>query len=189
MTRIAIDPMEALPEMISRLKKPGLLLTCGSEGNPITIGWCTIGIIWNRPVISVLVRPSRYSFELLRNNGDFAVCVPPGDDRKIAAAVAWCGTHSGRDGDKYRGTGLTREPGIFIDTPYVAECPVHFECRSIHRGDVIEGALAPGITGEHYPDGDFHRIWWGEILGAWRAGPGASTPPGSDQRPQRAFRQ
>jgi flavin reductase (DIM6/NTAB) family NADH-FMN oxidoreductase RutF len=169
MTRVAIDPFEAASEVYAGMKKPGLLLTCGSEGNPITIGWSTIGIVWGKPVFTVLVRPSRYSFNLLRDNGDFAVSVPAAGDRKTAAAVAWCGTHSGRDGDKYSGSGLTREPGIIIDIPYVAECPIHYECRSLHTNHVMRDTLESGILDSNYPSGDLHQIWWGEILGAWKA--------------------
>lgn len=169
MTRVAIDPFETIPEVLARMKKPGLLLSCGSEGNPITIGWGTIGIVWGKPVFTVLVRPSRYSFSLLQEDGDFSVSIPAAGDRKIAAAIAWCGTHSGRDGDKYEGAGLTGEPGIMIDTPYVAECPIHYECRSLHTNQVMEETLNAEQLVKQYPSGDLHRIWWGEILGAWKA--------------------
>ena len=168
MTRVAIDPFESISEVISRMRNPGLLLTCGKEGNPITIGWGTIGVVWSKPVFTVLVRPSRYSFGLIRADGDFSVSVPAAGDKKMAAAVAWCGTNSGRDGDKYEGAGLTREPGIVIDTPYITECPVHYECRRLHSNHVLDGELNGDIRSKHYSSGDLHQIWWGEILGAWR---------------------
>lgn len=151
------------------MKSPGLLLTCGKEGNPMTVGWATVGVAWDQPVFTVLVRPSRYSFGLLRDDGDFSVSIPAADDSKTAGAVDWCGTHSGRDGDKYTGSGLTSEPGIIIDTPHVVECPIHYECRKLHVNHVLDGELSPQIRSKHYAEGNLHQIWWGEILGAWKA--------------------
>ncbi len=45
--------------------------------NVMTIGWLEIGIVWGRPIITVLVRPSRYTFSLLEKNPFFVVSVPP----------------------------------------------------------------------------------------------------------------
>jgi flavin reductase (DIM6/NTAB) family NADH-FMN oxidoreductase RutF len=168
MDRVAVDPFENLEEVFARIRKPGLLLTTGNIGNPMTIGWGTIGVVWSKPVFTVLVRPSRYSFEMLKEVGDFSVSVPASGDKETAKAVAWCGSHSGREGDKYEAVGLTKEPGITIDVPYVAECPRHFECRRIHSNHVLDGELDHEIRSRYYPEGDLHQIWWGEILGAWR---------------------
>jgi len=154
MARISIDPFETIPELLSRLRNPGLLLTCGKEGNPITIGWATLGVVWGKPIFTVLVRPSRFSFGLLRENGDFSVSIPAQGDKKMAKAVAWCGTNSGRDGDKYKGAGITKENGIIIDTPYVA---------------VLDAEMDAEIRSQYYKEGDLHQVWWGEILGAWKA--------------------
>ncbi|MCG8452859.1 MAG: flavin reductase family protein [Spirochaetales bacterium] len=170
MSRVAIDPFESLPQVMQQMKRPGLLLTCGKEGNPITIGWGNVGVIWGKPVFSVLVRPSRYSFGLLEENGDFSVSIPEAGDSAMAKAVAWCGSHSGRDGDKWAGAGISKEPGITIDIPYVAECPIHYECRRLHVNDIKETTLDRNVATTHYPDGDLHRVWWGEILGAWKVG-------------------
>ena len=57
-----------LHETLSRLRDPGLLLAAaGADGKPsaMTIGWGTIGVIWSKPIFTVLVRPSRYTFKLL----------------------------------------------------------------------------------------------------------------------------
>jgi len=169
MARISIDPFKTIPELLTRLRNPGLLLTCGREGNPITIGWATLGVVWGKPIFTVLVRPSRYSFGLLRKSGDFAVSVPAAKDKKMAKAVAWCGTNSGRNGDKYKGAGITKEDGIIIDTPYVAECPIHYECRRVNSNHILDAEIDAEIRSQYYPEGDLHQIWWGEILGAWKA--------------------
>jgi len=168
MTRIATDPFDAVPEVMARITSPGLLLTCGTEGNPITIGWGSVGIIWGKPIFTVLVRPSRYSFGLLRRLGDFCVNVPAENDAAMKSAVAWCGSHSGRDGDKASDCGITKEAGIVIDVPHIRECPVHFECRSVHANHVLDAEIDDGIRNRFYPKGDLHQIWWGEILGCWR---------------------
>ncbi len=167
MDRIPIDPFEYLPEIMERLQKPGLLLSSGQQGNLMTIGWGTVGIVWKRPVFTVLVRPSRFSFELLRKNGNFSVCVPDTSSAH-ARAVAWCGTNSGRDGDKYKATGLTAQKGIINSIPYVKEFPIHYECRPLHVNHVLDAEIDGVIREQSYPEGNFHQIWWGEILGCWK---------------------
>lgn len=169
MDRIAVDPFEYLPQILSGLKKPGLLLVSGKNGNPMTIGWATAGIIWEKPVFTVLVRPSRYSFELLEENGEFTVNVPSADDREMAYAAKWCGSRSGRNYDKCAELNLVKEPGIVVDVPYLAGSIIHLECRTVHKNDISEQTLDYRIAAEHYSGGNFHRIWWGEILGAWKA--------------------
>ncbi len=167
MNRIPIDPFECLPEVLKKIQKPGLLLSSGMQGNLMTIGWGTVGMVWKRPVFTVLVRPSRYSFDLLRKNGCFAVCVPD-DSPEHAKAVEWCGANSGRDKDKYKETGLTAEPGIANSIPHVAEFPIHYECRRIHSNHVLDAEIDSAIREHYYSEGDIHQIWWGEILGCWK---------------------
>lgn len=168
MARVSIDPFEHMAEIYALMKKPGLLLTCGTQGNPITIGWGGLTIAWGKPVFTALVRHSRYSYELLEANGDFAVNVPEPGNRDLAKAVAWCGVHSGRDGDKCDAQGLNREPGITIDVPYIAECPLHLECRTVFTSDMDLKDLDSRIHAQHYPTDDAHKMYWGEILGAWK---------------------
>ena len=105
-------------ESIERLGDGGLFLVSGASGNPMTIGWGVIGQIWGRPVFQVLVRPSRHSFSLLEELGEFTVCVPTDGQKK---ALALCGSKSGRDLDKMDACGFSRSASSHIRVPYIAE--------------------------------------------------------------------
>jgi flavin reductase (DIM6/NTAB) family NADH-FMN oxidoreductase RutF len=147
-----------------RMANEGILVaSLDSSGklNPMTIGWGVFGWIWGRPVYTVLVRPSRYTYGCLEATGDFTVDVQPADRRDI---VDFCGTVSGRDQDKMSELDLTPLPSRHVSSPGIAQCPIVFECAVIHKNDVLPPELDGGIAGEYYPEGDFHRVYFGQIL-------------------------
>jgi flavin reductase (DIM6/NTAB) family NADH-FMN oxidoreductase RutF len=167
MAKVQVRYTDYFAQTIQRMRDDGLLLvTLGADAkaNVMTIGWGTMGTIWARPVFIVLVRPSRYTSSRLEHVGDFTVNVPP---RELAAAVSHCGTVSGRDHDKFRETGLTPIPSREVRPPIIQECVVHYECRTLHRNDVVPGALVQAVRDEFYASGDFHRIYFGEIVAAY----------------------
>jgi flavin reductase (DIM6/NTAB) family NADH-FMN oxidoreductase RutF len=165
--RTKIGSFDAFAETVARLGQGGCLLVGGEQGNPMTIGWGTIGIMWGRPVFVVAVRPSRYTFGLIEALGEFTVNVPPDTMKK---QVALMGSESGRSVDKIAKHGLTLVKSADIKVPYIAECPLHYECRVIHKGNVINADLDREIVARSYPAGDFHRVYYGQILGAYREG-------------------
>ena len=162
-----LGPFDVYAETMEKLRGGGLLLVSGDRGNPMTIGWATVGVIWGIPVFTVLVRPSRFSFGLMETHGEFSVCVPPAE---LADKVAYCGAHSGRDDDKIKECGLTLEQGDLISIPHIKECLIHYECRVLHKTSVINADLDPAIVKKNYSGGDLHRIYNGEILGVYREG-------------------
>jgi flavin reductase (DIM6/NTAB) family NADH-FMN oxidoreductase RutF len=70
--------------------------------------------------------------------------------------------------DKIRKHNLTLVRGRDVKVPYIEQCPVHYECRVIHKGNVINADLDKEIVAKSYPNGDFHRLYFGEILGVYR---------------------
>jgi len=166
MAKKEIATFEELQETLNRLNNPGALLVAGKEkSNPMTIGWGSVGIIWGRPIFAVLVRPSRFTHGLMESWPEFTVNIPSLEMDKI---VNFCGTKSGRDVDKIAECKLTLEPGHKIEIPSLAECPIHYECRIVHKNNVILSELINEITSEFYPSGDFHTVYFGEILGVYR---------------------
>jgi len=143
-----------------------LLASVGADGkaNVMTIGWGTMGCIWSRPVFIVLVRPSRHTYGRLEQVSDFTVNVPP---RELSAAMSYCGTVSGRNYDKFQEAHLTPIPSREVRSPIIKECVVHYECRTLHRNDLAPEALAQAVREEFYPSGDFHRVYFGEIVAAY----------------------
>jgi flavin reductase (DIM6/NTAB) family NADH-FMN oxidoreductase RutF len=156
-----------LEETMSKLRNPGLLLvSADADGKPnaMTIGWGTIGVIWGKPIFIVLVRPSRYTYKLMEQGDDFTVNVPSAD---MGDAVAFCGTKSGRDYDKFAEKGLTAVPGKKVKSPIIDQCVIHYECKIVHKNDVLKDKLTEGIISSAYSSGDFHTIYYGEILSVY----------------------
>ena len=167
MAKVTIRYTDYFTEAVQRMREDGLLLvTAGADGkaNVMTIGWGSIGSIWGRPVFIVLVRPSRHTYSRLEEVGEFTVNVPP---RDLAAGVNLCGTVSGRDHDKFQEARLTPAASWQVRPPIIRECVVHYECRILHKNDVVPGALVQAILDDAYAQGDFHRVYFGEIVAAY----------------------
>lgn len=107
---------------------PAVLVSCGEYGgacNIITIGWT--GVICSDPAMcSVSLRPERYSYQMIRNSGEFVINLTTA---AMARTVDWCGVKSGREFDKFREMKLTALPAKFIKAPLIGESPVNLECR------------------------------------------------------------
>jgi flavin reductase (DIM6/NTAB) family NADH-FMN oxidoreductase RutF len=159
-----IEFFSAVTETMDRLGKSGCLLIAGRNGNPMTIGWGTIGIIWAKPVFTVLVRPSRFTHELIEESDEFSVNVLT---EKYDGAIAICGTNSGRDMDKIERCGLTLEEGKHIAIPHIGESFLYYECKTIHKNNVVSASLDRSLRTAYYTKDDFHTIYFGEILGVY----------------------
>jgi flavin reductase (DIM6/NTAB) family NADH-FMN oxidoreductase RutF len=167
MSKVTVDYTDYFAGVIKRMREDGLLMvTTGADGKPnvMTIGWGTVGILWSKPVFVVLVRPSRYTYSRLEEVNEFTVNVPP---EELAKAALHCGTFSGRDNDKFKDMGLTAISGKMVKVPIIEECIMHYECRVVHENDVIPEALQKTIINDAYPQGDFHRIYAGQILATY----------------------
>jgi flavin reductase (DIM6/NTAB) family NADH-FMN oxidoreductase RutF len=113
---------------------PAVLVSAAGEvdgrrrENLITLAWSGIAC-GEPPMISIAVRPVRFSHGLIVSSGEFVVNVPSAAQCR---AVDLCGNVSGRDTDKWALTGLTPAPASLVGPPVVAECPVALECRVRH---------------------------------------------------------
>lgn len=146
-----------------RMSHGGVFLTVGGEvPNTMTIGWGSIGFFWNRPVFVAVVRPSRHTYGMLMKAAEFTVSVPMARDLK--AELAFAGSASGRDVDKFSGHGLTAVPAQKIDAPIVAECGLHYECKVRLVQMMTADRMDPGVLRLAYPNGDLHAMFFGEIL-------------------------
>lgn len=95
------------------------------QDNIITIAWAGT-VCTNPPMVSISVRPSRYSYEMLKETGEFVINLTTED---LAFATDFCGVRSGRDVDKFREMNLTKEKAQFVKAPMIGEAPVCIECR------------------------------------------------------------
>lgn len=164
MDKIEVGYMDYLKETLTTMGRSGLLLVSVSQQekpNVMTIGWGTVGIVWGKPMFIVLVRPSRFTYGLIEETGDFTVNVPP---VQMSEEVSVCGTISGREHDKFIEQKLTAIPAKEVKSPLIGECLIHYECRVVHKNDVLPPELAPDIAPAFYPQPDYHRLFYGEIM-------------------------
>ena len=118
-----------LPPACCLMPLPVALVTCrglNGKDNIVTIAWTGIACS-EPPMLTIGVRPSRFSHELLEANGDFVVHVPPAGSM-IHADL--CGMISGRDADKFAEAGWTAVAASQVDAPIIKECPLALECRT-----------------------------------------------------------
>ena len=108
---------------------PVVLVSCGGTAefrpNIITIAW-TGTVCSDPPLLSISVRPERYSYDIIAGAGEFVVNLPSVEQTRV---TDWCGVVSGRDHDKFAECGLTAAPALEVACPIIAECPVSIECR------------------------------------------------------------
>ncbi len=106
---------------------PAVLVSCadGEKSNVFTVAWTGI-VCSNPPRTYVSVRPERYSYDLIKQSGEFCINLP---SSYLVRAVDFCGVRSGRDMDKFEMCRLTREESQTVSCPSVAECPITLECK------------------------------------------------------------
>ena len=122
--------------MAKQLWKPGNMIyplpavmvsVTDGEGhdNIITVAWT--GTVCTNPAMAYIsVRPSRYSYDMIRKTGEFVINLTT---EKLAYATDFCGVRSGRDVDKFQKLNLTKEKAQFVSAPMIGEAPVSIECR------------------------------------------------------------
>jgi len=107
---------------------PAVMVSCGREGekpNIITVAWA--GNICSSPaMLSISVRKERYSYDILKDTGEFVVNLTT---KSLIKAADWCGVRSGREYDKFAKMGLTPQKSSKISAPGIAESPVNIECK------------------------------------------------------------
>lgn len=162
---------------ICKAMKKGILLTtkAGDKVNTMTIGWGMLGIEWGKPIFIAFVRESRFTKQMLEENGEFTVNIPYGEvDARI---LGFCGTKSGRDLDKIAEMNLTLEDPLSISVPGIRELPLTLECRVLYKQQQDLNAIPQEILNRYYPqevDGshpgsnrDYHIAYYAEILNAY----------------------
>ena len=95
------------------------------RSNIITMAW--VGTVCtNPPMVSISVRPERYSYPILKETGEFVINLTT---KELAFATDYCGVKSGRDVDKFKEMGLTPIPASEVKAPMIKESPVNIECK------------------------------------------------------------
>jgi len=165
MERKPIEIEDVTLQIYRFLDKDWLLLSSGNfatgKFNAMTISWGSLGVIWNKPFIQVVVRPQRYTFEFLESFNTFTVCAFP---RRYHAALSLLGTKSGRDGNKIAESGLTPCAAGHVQAPAYVEAGLVIECRKMYWQDLDPDHFIDPAIQKNYPQNDYHRAYFGEIL-------------------------
>ncbi|MDR2424805.1 MAG: flavin reductase [Prevotellaceae bacterium] len=152
------------PKLISNW----MLITAGRDTtafNTMTASWGSMGYLWEKNVAIVFIRPQRYTKEFVDANSIFTLSFY---DDAYREALTICGTKSGRNTNKVQEAGLTP-----MATPEgsvaFAEANMIFECRKLYAAPIDSAAfIDTAIVNKLYPNRDFHTVYIGEILNAYR---------------------
>lgn len=147
--------------VVDLLKNKWGLVTAGDESslNTMTVSWGAIGELWAMDMATIYIRPQRHTVEYLEKKDYFTISFYPEDKH---AALAFCGSKSGRDVDKVKETGLT--PVFDENAPYFAEAELVLICRKVAKGEFKpEQFIDSEIDSKQYPSKDYHYIYYGAI--------------------------
>lgn len=150
---------------ISLLDEQWLLLSAGDfarkEFNSMVISWGSLGVMWSKPFVQVVVRPTRYTYEFINKFPDFTLCAFPEEYRKVLNKL---GSKSGREIDKITHSGLTPCPAELVAAPVYAEAELVLECRKMYWQDMNPANFLDEKITKCYTSDDYHRIYFGELL-------------------------
>lgn len=156
-----ILPEDFAGNSFSTIGKDWLLVTAEKEGkvNSLTASWGGMGVLWNKDVAFIFLRPQRYTKEFVDSSAHFSLSVLPESYRKV---LSYMGTVSGRDEDKISKSGLTTE--FEKGTPYFAEADTVFICKKLYVQPLEENCFEDcTIYDRNYPKNDLHTMYIAEI--------------------------
>lgn len=158
-----ISPYEIDDNVFTALDKDWMLITapdkekeCGA--NAMTASWGGLGILWNKPVATIYVRPQRYTYSLTEENNKISLSF---FDEKYRDALKICGTKSGRDMDKITSCGMTISEEL--GTPIINEARLTLICKKLYADDLKEECFHDNSPLACYPKRDYHRFYICEI--------------------------
>lgn len=162
---MALKPtFDELAKIATKTILHGCFLNSAANGkiNSMTIGWGTVGNVWNRPMFTVMVRKTRYTHDLIEANPFFTVSVPY--KKLMNKEIEVLGTLSGRDVNKFEKMGLIPKPAQTVNVPIIGGAGIQFECKVVYKQDMDPKAVDKEIVKQFYGDSDYHTIYYGQIL-------------------------
>lgn len=131
-----MDLLEMNP--FTKIGKEWALVSAGNKNkyNTMTVSWGGVGVLWGKNVVYIFIRDSRYTKEFL-DSGDFFSLSFLGEQYR--EALSYCGKESGRNGDKFAGSGLNA--AFRHDIPYPDEANLVFLCRKMAAVPITEDTI------------------------------------------------
>lgn len=161
-----VDISDIKTDPFTKIGKEWMLITGGNmdDYNTMTASWGQLGVLWNKNVITCYIRPNRYTYEYVEKGDTFTVSFYGEEYRK---ALSFCGSHSGRDCDKAKETGLT--PAEIDGCMAFEEAELVLVCRKLYSYDLQESGFLTddGFPAAFFGSGDYHRAYISEIVGVY----------------------
>jgi len=161
----SINPKELHENIFEMIDNKWFLITAAKNDgnyNTMTASWGGMGIMWGKPVTWCVIRPQRYTYEFMEETDYYTFSFYPEQYKK---ALGILGTKSGRDGDKVAESGLT-----FLDidgdgkTIAFKEAEIIMVCKKLYYQDVNPDQFIEKDLDKNYPNKDYHRMYFGEII-------------------------
>ena len=143
------------------IQKDWMLITAGTKDgfNTMTASWGNVGIMWNKTIATVFIRPQRYTKTFVDTNERLTLSVL---GEQYRSALKLCGTKSGRDCDKVKEAGLT--PYFLEGTTAFAEAELIFVCKKLYTDSIRPAGFFDAALDEaNYPNKDYHQFYMVEI--------------------------
>ena len=161
-----VEYTQTIAHTTQHLAGSGVFLSVGGQApNTMTIGWGSVGYYWGKPVFTAVVRPSRHTHGILLTEREFTISVPK--EGELDQALAFCGSASGRDTNKFEGHSISALAGRKVNAPVVAEAFLHYECKVLLMQDMTDERFDQNVLDRWYPDRDLHTVFFGEILSCY----------------------
>jgi len=164
-----IDYLHGTDKTISDIKSKGAFLVVKSEVdnriNTMTIGWASFGFMWGKSIMTVMVRKSRFTYQLVEKATSFTVSIP---EDNLGEALSFCGTKSGRDFDKFKKCNLSIIPAKNVTSPIINISGIHYECEIVYKSKMNPDFLCKEYKEKNYVNNDFHTFYFGEIIACYK---------------------
>lgn len=148
------------------IEKDWFLITAGNkeEMNTMTANWGGLGYLWNKNVCFIFIRPTRYTYKFVEANDFFTLSF---FEEKYRKELDFCGSKSGRDVNKIEKCGFTpiyfSEGGVAFE-----EAKLIMTCRKLYMQDIDPANFKDSLIDRNYPKKDYHRMYIGEIVQAYK---------------------
>ena len=161
-----VDPKSLTDNVFSLFDNDWFVVTAGDGEtyNPMTISWGGFGILWSAPVATIYIRDTRYTYQFLNQGKYFTLCA---FDEEYRSVTQYLGSHSGRDEDKIKASGLTPLK-TELGNLYYAEARLIVECEKVYNADLqLENISDPHGINMYKDTESRHKMFIGKILNVW----------------------
>lgn len=156
-----IKPEELNKSPFQMIGNDWMLITAekSNKANTMTASWGGLGIMWNKNVAYIVIRPQRYTKEFIDSSDTYSLCF---FDTKYKKQLAYLGSVSGRDEDKISKSDLTLNR--YENTPYFEEADIVIICKKLFSQEFkSESFIDKELIEKNYPDKDFHTLYIAEV--------------------------